>query len=94
MPPAKNKALIVGVSKYPKGYKDLPSVANDAKEVAKVLSSQEMMTDNGTLSQITMAPLTENCPTTAKGSIAIKIQTKFQTKAMLKYTNCRGNGVF
>lgn len=42
MPPVKHKALIVGVSKYPKWCRDLPSVANDAREVTKLLSTKKL----------------------------------------------------
>jgi uncharacterized caspase-like protein len=36
----KNKALVVGISNYPPGIKNLPAVASDVREIAKVLGSK------------------------------------------------------
>ena len=40
-PKSKQQALVVGVSNYPSPISPLPAVANDVKEVAKLLGSRK-----------------------------------------------------
>jgi uncharacterized caspase-like protein len=37
----KNRALIIGVSKYPAGISNLPAVSRDVQEIAKLLGSAD-----------------------------------------------------
>jgi uncharacterized caspase-like protein len=82
-----NKALVVGVSEYSPNFKTLPEVANDVREIAKLLQSRR-----GVFSRPGVTLLTERKATRAAILVAVKNAFNEARKDQTVFVYLAGHG--